>query len=306
MATVYLPGLIIENKDVVDAAYGRYSEATKALTPAEITAFLDKVKAEETTPTGPPAEGSTDATVNYTQFTAEAEALLAKAGQPAADKALYTDAEGAFDEAGYTQDNIARITTIQTTQTAGAIDALAAAYKFLDIQTKPLGLGTGPFKFVEYQTGESIELANNPDYFGGASELSKVFIPIIKDDIAGGQALVAGQVDWKYSMEGGTYDQIKSDPNLKFAEYPDFGFFGLYFNLHDGALFADKNLRQAVSYCFDKEATANAATTGFGTAIYSEIPPASWAYPTEGLNTYPVDPGQVQGAHRGVWLDAGF
>ena len=24
-------------------------------------------------------------------------------------------------------------------------------------------------------------------------------------------------------------------------------------------------------------------------AIYSEIPPASWAYPTTGLNTYPMD-----------------
>ena len=60
--------------------------------------------------------------------------------------------------------------------------------------------------------------------------------------------------------------------------------------MHEGALFADKNLRQAVSYCIDKEETAKAATTGYGVAIYSEIPPASWAYPTEGLNTYPMDP----------------
>lgn len=292
MATVFLPGVLIENKDVVDAAYARYSEATKALTPAEITAFLDKVKAEETTPTGPPAEGDTAPTVNYAQFTAEAEALLAKASQPTADKAVYTDADGVFDEAGYTQDNIARITAIQTTQTAGAVDALAAAYKFLDIQTKPIGLGTGPFKFVEYKTGESLTYERNPDFFGGAPEISKIFIPIIKDDIAGGQALVADQIDWKYSMEGGTYDQIKTDPGLQFAEYADFGFFGLYFNQHEGALFADKNLRQAVSYCMDKELTANAATTGYGVAVYSDIPPASWAYPTEGLNTYPMDPAQ--------------
>ena len=115
-------------------------------------------------------------------------------------------------------------------------------------------------------------------------------MPIIKDDIAGGQALAAGQVDWKYSIEGGTYAEIKDNPELKFVEYPDFGFFGLYFNLRDGQLFADKNLRQAVSYCFDKEATAKAATDDLGVAIYSEIPPASWAYPTTGLNTYPMDP----------------
>ena len=55
-------------------------------------------------------------------------------------------------------------------------------------------------------------------------------------------------------------------------EYPDFGFFSLYFNQHEGALFADKNLRQAVSYCFDKEATADAATNGQGVADLQRDP----------------------------------
>ena len=59
-------------------------------------------------------------------------------------------------------------------------------------------------------------------------------------------------------------------------------------------LFSDKNLRQALDYCFDKEATAKAATDDNGVAIYSEIPPASWAYPKEGLNTYPMDPAKCK------------
>lgn len=288
-ATIYLPGLYIENKDVVDASYARYQAATKALTQAEIKTFLDKVDAEVKTPTGPPATGSTTPTVNYAQFKDEAEAMLTKAGQPFADKGLYTDDKGVVDDNAYTLDNITRIRTIDTTFTAGAIDALAAAYKYLDIQTNPVGLGSGPFKFTSYKTGESLQFDNNPDYWNGASKIQKVFLPIIKDDIAGGQALAAGQVDWKYSLEGGTYKQIKDNPDLKFAEYPDFGFFSLYFNQRKGQLFADKNLRQAVSYCFDKEATAKAATDDLGVAIYSEIPPASWAYPKTGLNEYPMD-----------------
>ena len=289
-ATIYLPGILIESKDAIDASYARYQAATAAVTAAELKTLLDKVAAEVKTPTGPPAEGSTDKTVNYAQFQAEVEALLTKAGQPLADKALYPDAAGTgTDLNAYTQDNVGRLQTIQTAQSAGAIDALAAAYKYLDIQTNPVGLGTGPFMFKSYKTGESMEFDNNPNYFKGASQVSKIFLPIIKDDIAGGQALAAGQVDWKYSLEGGTYTQIKDNADLKFAEYPDFGFFGLYFNQRDGQLFADKNLRQAVSYCFDKEATAKAATDDLGVAIYSEIPPASWAYPTTGLNTYPMD-----------------
>jgi len=289
-ATIYLPGIFIENKKAVDASYARYLEATKAVTAAELTAFTDKVAAEEKTPTGPPAEGSTDKTVDYAQFQAEAEALLQKAGQPLPDKALFPSADGTSTDLGaYTKAIIDALRTIETTTTANATDALAAAYKYLDIQLNPVGLGTGPFKFVSYKTGESLEYDNNPDYFKGASAISKVFVPIIKDDIAGGQALAAGQVDWKYSMVGGTYNSIKDNPDLQFVTYPDFGFFALYFNQREGTLFSDKNLRQAVSYCFDKEATAKAATEDNGVAIYSEIPPASWAYPTTGLNTYPMD-----------------
>jgi peptide/nickel transport system substrate-binding protein len=76
------------------------------------------------------------------------------------------------------------------------------------------------------------------------------------------------------------------------VEYPDFGFFGLYFNQHKDAngLFLDKNLRQAVAYCFDKVETVKAATEAQGVPVYSDIPPASWAYPASGLQEYAFDP----------------
>jgi peptide/nickel transport system substrate-binding protein len=92
------------------------------------------------------------------------------------------------------------------------------------------------------------------------------------------------------------FDAIHLDPALAFVEYHEPSFLGLYFNLHpeSGALFTDRNLRQAVSYCFDKPATARRATDGAGVAIYSEIPPESWAYPASGLDTYPMDVGQAK------------
>ncbi|MGK2851823.1 MAG: ABC transporter substrate-binding protein [Candidatus Limnocylindrales bacterium] len=286
-ATIYLPAILIESKDAIDASYAKYIDGTSKVTAAETKAFLDKIAAEESAPTGPAGEDGV-ATVNYAQFLAEGEALLTKAGAELPDKALYT-ADGVLDEGGYTQELVIRIKAVDATFTGSAIDALAAAYPYLDFQRNPVG--TGAFKFVAFKPGESLEFAANEDYFLGAPTIKKLFIPIIKDDIAGGQALAAGQVDWKYSLEGSTYNEIKDNADLKFVEYPDFGFFALYFNLHEDAksIFLDKNIRQAVSYCFDKEATADAATDGQGVAIYSEIPPASWAYPATGLNTYPMD-----------------
>ena len=286
-ATVYLPVIGIESKDAIDASYARYLEGRDLLTAAETKTFLDKVDAEETTPTGPAGEDGA-ASVDYVQFTAEGEGLLTKAGQSLPDKAPFT-AEGVVDENLYAQEVITRVKALDTTFTASAIDALAAAYKYLDFQFAG-PVGTGPFKFVSYKSGELIEMDANEDYHLGEPQIKKMFFPIIKDDLAGGQALAAGQVDWKYSMTGPTYNELAENPDLKFVEYPDFGFYSLYFNQREGQLFADINLRQALSYCFDKEATVQAATDGQGVAIYSEIPPASWAFPTEGLNTYPMDP----------------
>ncbi len=295
-ANNYLALINIESKDAIDKSYATYLEGTQAVTAEETKGLLDRVAAEEAAPTGPAGDDGA-ATVNYPQFLAETEALITKAGQTLPDKAIYT-VEGVLDESGYVQAMVNQVKAIDATFSAPAIDALAAAYPYLDFQTAPVG--SGPFKFVEFKPGESIEYEANEEYFKGAPAIKRLFIPIIKDDIAGGQALAAGQVDWKYSLTGPTYEEIKDDPNLKFVEYPDFGFFSLYFNNREGSLFADKELRQAVSYCFDKPGTAEAATNGQGVAIYSEIPPASWAYPTSGLNTYEKDPAKSKALIEGL------
>ena len=285
-ATIYLPVIGIESKAAIDASYARYLEGREAVTQAETSDLIARADAEEDVPTGPAGEDGAP-TIDYTQFTAEGEAILTKAGQPLPDKAPFT-ADGVVDENLYGAEVVARVKAIDLTFTADAIDALAAAYKYLDFQFAT-PVGTGPFSFVSYKAGESIQFDANPDYFAGEPNIKRIFFPIIKDDLAGGQALAAGQVDWKYELTGPTYEEIKDNPDLKFVEYPDFGFFSLYFNQREGTLFADKNLRQALSYCMDKEATVDASTNGQGVAIYSEIPPASWAFPTEGLNTYPKD-----------------
>lgn len=276
MATVYLPGIVIENKKVVDAAYDRFLADVRAVTRAEVNDLIAKIDAGE----------PSDALV------AEAEAMIQKAGQEVPDKAPFTT-DNVLDVPSYLAALKTVLSAIAATFEGGArVDALAAAYPYLDIQFNPVGLGSGPMKFVSFRTGESLEYERHTDYHRGTPQISRMFLPIIKDDLAGGQALVAGQVDWKYSLEGTTYNQISNDPNLQFVEYPDFGFFSLQFNLHPdaGHPWLDVKVRQATSYCFDKEATADAATDGQGIAVYSDIPPASWAFPASGLETYPFNP----------------
>ncbi len=128
------------------------------------------------------------------------------------------------------------------------------------------------------QPGESLTLTAFADYYGGAPATETIVMPIITDDIQGANAVQAGQVDWKYSLTADAYDALKDDPNVQFAEYPDFGYFGLQYNLREGRLFADLGARKAVQYCIDKAATVDQATNGQGIPIEADIPPASWAY----------------------------
>jgi len=128
------------------------------------------------------------------------------------------------------------------------------------------------------EAGEGLSLTAHEGFHLGAPETQNIFMPIITDDLAGAQAVEAGQADWKYSLTGDSFAAIQESQNVKFIEYPDFGYFALMYNLREGQLFSDINLRRAVQLCVDKAATVEAATQGQGVPIESETPPASWAF----------------------------
>ena len=285
-ATTHL-GLWIDGKAAVDAAYRRFRDGIDAVSAADTTSFLDDVATEEGAPTGPAGEDGAP-TIDYGRFRAAGEALLTKARIALPNEATYTT-DGVVDLEGYVRDLVARVRAVDATFTARPIDALAAAYPYLDTQLQPVG--TGPFRFDAYTPGERVDLVANDRYFLGAPRIRRVSFPVMSDSAVAGQALVGGEIDWLPSLPGPVFAEIGADPALRFVQYHEPSFLGLYFNLHPeaGALFADRNLRQALASCFDKPATARTATDGAGEAIYSEISPESWAYPTSGLDIYPVD-----------------
>ncbi len=256
-ATVHLPGKYIDSKTAVEAAFAKFQEGTADVNVADVDALL--------------AAG-----VEAENYRPDAEALLIAAEFPLPDEALYVGEDGAVDEASYATALETSLTDLSTILSSQAIDQIAAAYKLIDTARMPVG--TGPFYVTEFRPGQDISAARNEQYHLGASAFDKLYMPIIKDDVAASSALAAGDIDWKYSLTADGYAQLREAAGLKFARYPDFGYFNLQFNLREGRLFADKPVRQALAYCIDKDATVEAATDGQGVPIYSDIPPASWAY----------------------------
>ena len=177
------------------------------------------------------------------------------------NEASYT-ADGELDVDAYVRDVAARVRAVDATFTARPVDALAAAYPYLDMQVQPIG--TGPFRLARHRTGRGARAGGERRLLPGRADDPAHHVP----DRARPRRRGAGARRRRHRLAAGppapVFEAIREDPDLSFVEYHEPSFLGLYFNLHpeSGTLFVDRNLRQAVAYCFDKPTTAATATDG--------------------------------------------
>ena len=274
-ATVILPGIDIDSQAVVEAAYDEFAGEAEGADAAAVTAAKEAIDVAAEPEEGDPDPAACEAGL------AAAEAAVESGGVelPSRDD-FNTGGENAdeFDPCAYglaLSDLLSQILAVLEEE---GVDAIAAVYPLLSFNSQPVT--AGPFMCEPgcYSPGESLTLTAFPDYHKGAPETDQVVMPIITDEIQIGNAIQAGQVDWHYSIPSDVYSALEADENLQFAEYPDFGYFSLQYNLREGQLFADLGARKAVQYCIDKAATVDQATNGQGITVEADIPPASWAF----------------------------
>jgi ABC-type transport system substrate-binding protein len=291
----------IEQAAAIETAGKAFVAGLGDVTVADTAGYLNDVAAEGARPSGPD-DANGRPTVDTARLRADGEALLATAGVAAPDPADH-QVDGALDEAGYVAAITARVRAVDAQFTSRPLDALAAAYPFLASAAAPVT--TGPFQLATagvsggvpgIEAGD-IVLAANPDYVLGRPSLDRIVLRRVPSEAAATTGLRDGTMDWRPGLTAAGYDAVRDDPAVQVAAYPDFGFYGLTFNLHPEAdgLFLDRNLRQALSLCFDHAAAARAAVGDAGMAIDTEIPTMSWAYPTSGLATYDLDPDRATG-----------
>ncbi len=271
--------VVVVPEAAIRDSFGRLQASTGAVDPAAVTALYDKidaaVNAEACLGDAPPAE------CDFATYVAEMEPLLQSAGIQLPDTAQFVAEDGSTDNSAYGAALFEQLRDLNTTLAAEDIDQIAASFRILDFQRAPIG--TGPYKLVKYTTAQSVELGRHDEYFGGPEGIesvgpARVFIPIIKDAAAASAALQKGDINWQTEITSDALETLKADPNLQIAEYPDFGYYYISFNVREGRLYSDLNLRKAFSMCIDHDATVAAATDNRGVPIQANVPPASWAF----------------------------
>ena len=279
--TLILPSLGIESQAVIQAAYDEFTGAAASLDPAEVRAASDAI-AEPAGADEPDAAGCEAALP-------AAEDLLTQAGVELPRREDHTF-DGAFDPCSFGTTLSTDLLGVANSLESEGIDAVAAVYSLLPFNRDPVG--TGPYQLEEFNVGQSVVLTAHEDYHDGVPATPTMNFVIITDLVAAASALAAGQVDYVEEMTPDAFEAVRNSDSVKIAEYPGFLHLELQFNVREGRVFSDLNLRRAMQLCIDKAATVDAATNGTALPTESETPPASWAFNPD-----------VQGVERDV--DAG-
>jgi peptide/nickel transport system substrate-binding protein len=159
---------------------------------------------------------------------------------------------------------------------------------------------TGPFRFVEWNTGESIILEANPDYWRGAPCLDRIVVRFIEGADNTANAILAGEVDFA-RVDGADLTPFQDNPAFVIQEAPRDLMRYVGFNTRS-AIFGDAAVRRALMVGLDREAIIEIAAGGYGTLADSVFNRAVFMYEAGRNAQYPYDPDQA----RQMLADAGW
>jgi peptide/nickel transport system substrate-binding protein len=141
-------------------------------------------------------------------------------------------------------------------------------------------IGTGPYRFKEWRSGEKVVVVASPDYYLGRPYLSRIVYRVIPSQATIFLELKARGVDYS-SLTAIQYKRQTEYPAFRKAyekfRYPGTGYTFLGFNLKDPR-FADRRVRQAFAHAIDKRELMDGVAMGLAREVSGPIRPANWAY----------------------------
>jgi peptide/nickel transport system substrate-binding protein len=159
--------------------------------------------------------------------------------------------------------------------------------------------GTGPFDFIEWNQGESVELDTFADYWGEAPSVEGVSIRVLPEDTSLLAALQAGEIHLGIITNPAVLEQAASP--LVVQSSPAMGYFPFFLNSSRGPL-QEKAVRQAISCAIDRQQLIDAAL--FGNAVETG-PYVEGIYASDPWEGLPCD-GPDKDLARQLLADAGY
>ena len=155
-----------------------------------------------------------------------------------------------------------------------------------DFNANPVG--TGPYKFVKWTLGDSVEFEAFEDYWEGAPAIKKLTYRIIPEGSSRTIALEAGEVDFIVEVETNDLARLEETEGISVINKTGTAFNFLAIN-NERAPFDNQDFRHAINCAIDKEALVEVALNGAGTPVWAQTPEMFEGYSDVNVDSYDLD-----------------
>jgi peptide/nickel transport system substrate-binding protein/oligopeptide transport system substrate-binding protein len=154
-------------------------------------------------------------------------------------------------------------------------------------------VGTGPFKFAQWERGKSITLVANPDYFEGPPRLARVVYRIFpgEQSVAMYEEFRKGQLE-DSQVPTPEHDRIVAGGNYLYVRRPMFNLRHYAFNTRVKPL-DDRRVRLAIVHAIDRPAILDQVFGGRFTPAHGILPPGTLGF-NPALKPAPHDPARAR------------
>lgn len=172
-----------------------------------------------------------------------------------------------------------------------------------DFKKNPVG--TGPYKFKEWDKDSKIVVEKNDDYWNKDKPiLDKLIWQVIPDNSSRLNALKNGEIDLMDGVNPSDVDNIDNNDDLQIIDRPPLNVAYLGFNVEKKP-FDNKKVRQALNHAVDKESLIKAFYAGKGTPAKNPMPETIMGYDDD-IKAYDYDLDKAKKMLKDAGYDDGF
>ena len=156
------------------------------------------------------------------------------------------------------------------------------ALKSSPFARKPLG--SGPYRFVRWVAGSTIELAADTTFHRGRPKLDRLIWSIAPSPDAALLRLMSGEANFTEYLRPQDVQQVAKHPNLKVVSYPNLQVFYMTFNERGfgghgaNAIFADRDVRRALTMAVDRPRVVHTVLDSTARVAIAPITSVMWSY----------------------------
>ncbi len=151
-------------------------------------------------------------------------------------------------------------------------------------------IGSGPYKFVNWDVDSQVELEKYTDYYGEEAVWDTVTIRAISESSTRVSEFLTGGVDLITDVTPNEWDRVDENEGTSLVEGETTRVILLMNRMTEGYATADERVREAIDLAIDKQAIVDSVLGGSGVPVRSRVPEGVEGYEPSLYDTSVYDP----------------